>query len=105
MLIKNKGKEKWLSDPNQLDDKRPNHPAREFGHEPFVQGSFNLLTEVESDESTLLRLVSKLHAVGSCAASTIGQRTVKAEMVSYDVPRYCWVIREKGKVIEEGILA
>lgn len=105
MLIKSKGPEKWLTDPRQQDDKRPDHPAREFGHEPIVKGSFPLWTVRETDEQVLMRLSEGLYSVGSLKGSTFGGRTVQVEMVSYEVPRFRWIVREKGEVIEEGILA
>lgn len=106
-MIKSKGTKQWLSDPNQLDDKRKNHPAREFGHEPIVvgYGICSLSQPQESDEQVLLRLSDGLHGVGSCASSTIKQHTVSVEMVSYDAPRFRWEIKERGKIVEEGILA
>lgn len=105
MLIKSGGRRQWLSDDRQLDDKRPDHPAREFGHEPVVKGTYDPLTSAESEEQTMLRLKDKLRAIGSLATSTIGHRTVKVERVSYDVPCFRFTIREKGEVVQEGSLS
>jgi len=105
VLIKQRAKKKWLTDERQLDDKRISHPAREFGHEPIVKGTFNPLTEAESEGATLMRLAGGLHAIGSFRTSTLNQRTVKVTLVSYDTPRYEWVIRERGKIVEKGVLA
>lgn len=108
MTIIHRGPKQWLKDERQLDDKRPDHPAREFGHEPIVKGTFDPLTARESDEEAIRRLVSKVSSkgLGSFATVTVKQHTVKVELIGIKRGEnvYRWTIREKGRVLNAGVL-
>jgi len=84
-------------DPAQRDDKGPDHPAREFGHEPLI---FHMTYRgPETEQETILRLWLKVQnkGKGSFAASTDSHGTIKVTKVGERL--YNVVIRERGKEV------
>ena len=88
--------------PGQPDSKSPDHPAREFGHEGVMKGSYDPMTREQTIPEAIARLAAKIgDRTGYQAVTPVEGCTVKVWRDTATGPLQ-YSVSKGSEALEEG---